>query len=148
MKVRVNGAWKDVSAGRVRVGGQWKALTEARAYISGAWETIATFIPDLSLSAPASESVTIFGSGTATTVPVTATPTGGQTPFTYSWARVGAGSGTAVSPTSATTRFSRAMGTGDDVTEVFRCTCTDAFGTTATADVSVDFTSINPGDGF
>ena len=145
MRVRVGGAWREAESGRAYIGGAWRQLKEVRAYIDGAWETIVTFAPALSLDAsPPTTGVQIVGSGTATTPPVTVTPAGGIAPFTYSWARVGGAGGTAVSPTSATTRFTRTIGTGDEVTETFRCTATDTFGTTAIEDVFVSFASINP----
>lgn len=147
MRVRTGGAWKEVASGRVYVGGAWKQLKEARYYDGSAWVTIATFIPELSLSVPSNEVVTRLGAGTATTVDVTATPTGGQAPYTYSWARIVAGSSVSLSPNSATTKFARYLGNGDEVSETHRCTCTDAFGTTATGDIAVSFNSTFVGGG-
>lgn len=84
------------------------------------------------------------GPGSVTTGTTTATPTGGQAPYTYSWARVGAGSGTPTAPTAATTAFTRGMGLGETADETFRCTVTDALGATATADVDAQFFATDP----
>lgn len=144
MRVRNDGAWREVTAGRVRIGGEWKRLTSARAYVGGAWEDVAVFLPPLSLTiSPPTASAAIVGPGTATTGSVTATPAGGQTPITYSWTRL-SGVGAATNSTSATTAFSQFLNTGDDVSGTFRCTATDAFGTTATADITATFTSTDP----
>lgn len=143
MRARADGAWREVEGGQVYVAGAWRQLSEARAYISGAWETVATFIPSLSLEiTPTIVGASITGAGVATSNAATATPTGGSAPFTYSWARVGGVSGSPDSPTNATTTFSKTLGNGDETGETFRCTCTDSFGTTATADISVTFNSI------
>lgn len=145
MKVRLSGAWKDVPTAQVRVGGQWKRLSVVRAYISGAWTDIAVFTPPLTATAsPTLVSRTIVGPGTAVTPSTTVTPAGGESPYTYAWTRL-SGVGTITSPTSATTTFSHTLGIGDDVSGDFRCTVTDAFGTTATASVTATFTSLDPG---
>ena len=142
MRFRTEGAWREVTTGRVRVGGAWKTLVRARAYIGGAWKDIATFTLPLTVTpSPSSAVANRIGAGTATTSAVTATPSGGLSPFTYAWARISGTGGTINSATSATTTFSRVMGEDEVATNVFRCTVSDSLGGTATADVTVDFIS-------
>lgn len=62
---------------------------------------------------------------------VTATPQGGFAPYTYLWTRQ-SGAGTALSPTSASTRFSESSGT-------WVCVVTDSAGRAANSNtVSVE----------
>lgn len=143
MRVRVNGAWEDIDSGLVRVGNAWKRLASIRVYVGGAWKEGKVFVPPLSLSiTPDTASAVRTGPGTATTGSVTATPAGGQTPFTYAWTRI-SGVGTIGSPTSATTAFSQTLGIGDDVSGTFRCTVTDSVGSTATSDIVANFTEVS-----
>lgn len=144
MRARTGGAWQEVETGRVYVDGAWRELTEARAYISGQWETIAQFVSPLSLSLSQSTmSATRVGDGFVTTLPNTATPSGGRAPYSYVWTRIVGTGGSALSPSSATTRFTRFVFNDTSATETFRCTATDNFGTTATADVDVTFESFD-----
>lgn len=70
---------------------------------------------------------------------VAVTGTGGTAPYSFVWSRV-TGSRVSVSGTAVAT-FSTTLNAGDDFTEVFRATLTDAAGNTATSDVSVRFTT-------
>lgn len=143
MKGRHDGAWRDLNDGRVRVAGAWKRLTRAVAYVGGAWEDVAEFTPPLTVSAsPQSTIAGIVGGGTATTLIVTAIPSGGLGPFAYSWARTSGTGGVPLSASSAETRFSRTMAEDETVLNEFTCTVTDSLGNVATTVVSVTFTSI------
>lgn len=142
MKVCVSGVWKDVDSGFIRVGGAWKRLSSIRVRVGGAWKDGKTFVPPLSVTvSPESVSGSTTAFGTAFTDNTTATPTGGLAPYTYSWARVGGGSGTVDSPTSASTGFIRVMGADEALTETFRVTVTDSSSQTATAEVIAAFSS-------
>ena len=139
MKVRVGGAWKDITAGSVRVGGSWRRLQAIKVYSGAAWRTVATFATsELSLSLSAS-TVTRTGSNSSLSAgPVLATPTGGEGPFTYSWVKQSGDHISASKPTNASTSFTaNNMTVDEERNAVFRCTCTDAFGASDTADVSV-----------
>lgn len=145
MKARIDGAWRDVSEGRIRINGQWRTITGAQAYIGGTWREIASFIQPLSVSIdPPEVSGFTVGEGTVQSRGATAVPSGGATPYTYSWARVGGGEGFADSPNAATTTFSRFVALGQEALETFRVTVTSA-GQTATADIPVTFSSIDLG---
>ena len=143
MKVRVGGAWKDISGASVRVGGSWRRLQAIKVYADSAWRTVATFASPLDLTLSASTANKTGTNSTVTTGNITATPSGGQGPFTYAWAKQSGGSISATNATSAQSGF-RATGMAIDEqrTAVFRCTCTDAFGSSDTADVSVTITRI------
>lgn len=74
-------------------------------------------------------------SGTVVTDTVTATPTGGTAPYTYSWVYVsGDPEVTAAAPTSAGTTFTaNPVYDGSPFTTVFRCDVTDNAGNVVSA---------------
>jgi hypothetical protein len=141
VRVFVDSSWREVSGGRAFIEGAWRRLVAARVYDGTAWADAASFVQPLSVSIepdPVTRSVTEGTTGQ--TANVTATPTGGRAPFSYTWARVsGDTSITATSATSATTRFSRFVPDTDTYSAVWQVTVTDADGTTATDTVSVSF---------
>lgn len=145
MRVRDGGAWRDINAGNVYVGGAWKQIVEVRAYEADAWRTVATFVAPMSLDiSPDSAFATRFGAGVAVSRTVTATPTGGQGPYTYSWTNITTGgTATATNPNSATTSFSRFLENEEEVSETFLCVVTDSFGTTAQDQIVTTFFSID-----
>lgn len=150
MKLRLGGAWRDIVAARVFLNGAWRSLVTIKVYLDGAWRDVANFTSGGGTITLALSSSIIEGSGrtsTVTTSNVTATPTGGQTPYTYAWVKQSGDDISAVSPTSAVTAF-RALNMDDGETRnaVFRCTCTDNLGSSATADVSVSITRTEPVD--
>lgn len=149
MRVRDGGAWRDITSGRVRIDGAWRPLTAVRAYHDGAWRDVASFAPAMTVSITPSLITETLGSTSpilVTTNAATATPSGGTGPYSYVWARQGAGEGSANSPTSATTTFSRVVNPGENHIETFRCTVTDALGNTAFAESEVGFgnTGVDP----
>ena len=87
-------------------------------------------------AAPTTETWTYDGGlGYYVSGDVTATPSGGTTPYTYAWERVsGYVAAGAIGPTSAVTPFVSLFGT----TTVFKCLVTDSLGVTAyTNNVSI-----------
>lgn len=107
--------------------------------------TVAEFIAPLSVTMSASDVVGYaYGSGTAVTDSVTATPVGGLAPYTYSWART-SGAGSIGASTAATTSFYQYVPNGTEAYGAFRVTVTDANGNTATGDVFATYTSIDGG---
>ena len=74
---------------------------------------------------------------------VTAVPSGGKAPYTYSWALEGSAGTpalTADTPSLATTTFNATGVSLDNSVETWRCTITDDDGLTATVDTTVDLT--------
>lgn len=91
--------------------------------------------PILNLSvSPTSLSASIVGNGTATTAPVTATASGGTSPYSYQWTN-SSGTVTFSAPTSATTTFSKALTTGQSASGTALVTVTDSASNTAFAPV-------------
>lgn len=143
MKVRVGGAWKDITGASVRVGGSWRRLQAIKVYSDAAWRDVATFSSPLTLALSSSLVTKTGTNATVTTGNVLATPTGGQGPFTYAWVKQSGGNITATNSSSAQSGFRATnMAIDEQRTAVFRCTCTDAFGASDTADVSVTITRI------
>ena len=142
MRVRSDGAWRDVIGGRAYIGGAWRELNEAKAYIDGEFKVIAEFVDDLSVSVLNDDIFAErFGSGLALSPPVLAAPNGGRGPYTYQWSRVSGAFASISSPNTAETRFSFFVQTFESVVGVYRCTVTDSLGSTASVDVRVTFVS-------
>jgi hypothetical protein len=140
VRVRADGAWRTVRSGRIRINNAWRQLTRAFVFQNGAWRQSAVFVEPLTLSvSPATANGGIIVPGTVTTGSVTATPTGGLAPFTYAWARISGDPAAANAPTNATTSFSLFLNDPVNAEAVFRCTVTDALGSTAAADVTASF---------
>jgi hypothetical protein len=119
---RQAGSWTDPATD---IGEVWQRQNDA-------WVKLWAYLQDLAVSIPAFT----YGGGsssssiTVATDLVEVTVTGGQAPFTYSWARVGSGSPawTISNPAAASTRFSTTVSAGTIETATFRCTVTDALG--------------------
>lgn len=77
-------------------------------------------------------STNIDGGTASTSGNATATPSGGVGPYTYAWEKVSGDTLTVSSPTSASTGFSGTVGSGGDLSAVYRCEVTDT-GTGQTA---------------
>lgn len=140
--VRVLGAWHMAGDMFVRISGQWRRITGIRARVAGAWQTVSGFTSTFSASAPTDT----FGYGSVTD-PVTITPTGGVSPYTYQWTRIsGALAITTVSPNMATTAFQTTRTSGS-FTTVFGWVATDATGATASGQVTATIVTGNGGQG-
>lgn len=147
MNVRLNGAWRTISSGKVYLNGAWRTLSYGNAYVSGAWRKIATFVQTLtlSISPPPDATEAAF---TMTSNATTATPSGGLGPFTYAWSVVSSSglSGISInSPTTASTTVTASVNgpAGSFGTVTLQCIATDSLGSTASATVvgSFDHTS-------
>jgi hypothetical protein len=150
MEARIGGAWREITSAEVFANGAWRPLRYAEAYIGGNWVSIANFTSGAGTITLTLSTSTISATrrvSTVTSANVTATPASGQTPYTYAWVKQSGESISATNPTSAITAF-QATGMIVDETRnaVFRCTCTDHLGSSATADVSVSLTYIEPVD--
>lgn len=148
--LKVGGTWQTLASGWVKVSGTWQQVASAWVKVSGTWQQVYS-----SLSASA-DKASVSGSGSdfsacgdpGNTDTVTVTPSGGKSPYTYAWARVGAAADSgpyqANAATSAATAFSdvdSTVCTADiNSDETWRCTVTDDNSQTATVDVTVTLT--------
>lgn len=133
VQARISGAWK---TGQLygRVSGSWKLLS-ASVRPSGSWKSATE-----SALAVAVDLTSLFSAGSTFPVytdPVTATASGGTSPYTYAWTFDSNNGVNIDSPSSASTTF-HAAGAGQNYTAMARCTATDANGKTAFTLVSVE----------
>jgi len=154
IRVRVSGALQTITGGKVKVAGVVRSLRSIKVMDGGTLRTVATFASPLSLSISPTSVAGTASSGTAvtvTTTTATATPSGGLGPFTYAWtfiSKTGGDTPTAFSPSFATSAFQQAnVAALENNSSVFRCTVTDSFGTTATADVTTSFVNFGASGG-
>ena len=112
--------------------------------MGGEWRDVANFTSGGGTITLTASSSSVSRSGRNSSLqagPVLVTPSGGQSPYTYAWTRESGNLISATSPASAQTYFRASNMTElEERTAVFRCTATDALGSTATADVSVSIT--------
>jgi hypothetical protein len=87
--------------------------------------------------------VNASSSGVASGV-ATATSAGGVPPFTYGWSRLSGSRTTVSSTTSASPTISATLGLGENFTETWQVTATDAASNAVSASVNVTFTSPAP----
>lgn len=154
MKVRTAGAVQTITAAKVKQSGVERTVRSVKVMDGGTLRTVATFAPPMTLSVSPTTVSGTASSGSAvtvTTTTTTATPSGGSAPYTYAWSFVSKSGGntpTALSPTFATSAFQQTnVAALDSNTAVFRCTVTDSFGTTATADVNLAFVNFGASGG-
>lgn len=104
--------------------------------------TVATFVQPLTVSA---NDVYDEGFDSAYISFSTATPVGGLGPYTYAWGYISGTAMTVTDSTTATATFqSPVLTPGQSVAAVYRITCTDSSGQTATDDISVGFSFLSP----
>jgi len=141
MDAFVAGAWRTARRGEIYIGGQWRRLTRAEAYITSAWRNTLSFVAPMTLTATPSvagyRSTPKPTAGTVITDIATATPSGGAMPYQYSWT---ASAGVTIgSPANASTNFSAYLVGDSERDATATVTCTDTFGSVATASVSLYF---------
>lgn len=147
MNIYANGGWRTPSAAEIYAAGGWRVITRAQCYSGGSWRTVATFASSLTASLIATPTDVLVSSNTigyGSSI-LTATPSGGVAPYTYSHAitdHLGSVSPSLSTPTMATTYLNGGAyyTTTDEV--AVTVTITDAIGQTATASVGVQFTNI------
>lgn len=150
LKIRNGGAWRNISSLKIRSGGGWRSIKAIKVYSGGAWRDVANFTTGggtLSVSLSVDSVGRSARLSTISTTIVTATPLGGQTPYTYSWAKQSGDDISAMTPANSGTAF---QASGMDIfetrTAVFRCTVTDTLGSSAHDDVTVTIIRLEPLD--
>jgi hypothetical protein len=138
MDAFVSGAWRTPSRGEVLIGGAWRQLVRAEVYRDGDWHACLSFISPLSVSVfPGYVSGVVFPNKptrqTITTTSATATPDGGNGPYSYAWS-VPAGI-TITNPGNATTAFRASVSPDQEISGVATVVCTDSSGKTASGQV-------------
>ena len=148
VQVRAGGAFKTITRAKVRVNGAWRNIVSAKCLIGGEWKTVGNFTSGGGTITLVLNPTTISAArrlSTVTSTNVTATPSGGQGPYTYAWTKVSGDDISATNPNTAITAFRATTMTVDETrTAVFRCTCTDSFGNTDTEDLTVSLTCLPP----
>lgn len=150
MRARIDGAWREVTSGRVRIAGTWKNIATVRVYVGGAWKDAESFFAPFTALTVSPETIERFAEvgTTLTTQAATATPTGGTPPYTYAWSRVSGDTSISItSPTSASTTFSRFVAAETTYSAVFQCVATDALGVSQTDTVTVSITGFTLSEG-
>lgn len=127
------GTLRTITKAYVKQAGVLRAIRTIKVQDGGTLRTVATFADPLSVFV--TDTGKVASSSTMTTDPATASPSGGFAPYTYAWTLVTNGGGaasTANTPTLASTTFTKTgLSPGSDITDVWRCTVTDALGNTA-----------------
>ncbi|AVR96632.1 hypothetical protein [Pseudoduganella armeniaca] len=121
---------------------QWKATVtdsvgKSQAInFTTAFSVLAPFTAKATVS---SENVTVTASNTTGKSTLSATATGGKSPYTYSWVRTAGGTGTISSATVANPVLSVTLAEGQTAIETWEVTVRDAVGHVSTATASVQF---------
>lgn len=144
VKVKSGGAVQTASAISIKIAGVMRAVRTIRVMHGAALRTVYSTTSALTASASPASVFGVTASTPCVTDSTTMTPSGGTSPYTYSWALVsfsGGNTPTVTSSTLASTTFQQAKlgGADESNTAIFRCTVTDSLGATATADVSASF---------
>ena len=150
LKIRDSGTLREISRLYIRQSGVNRPIRTLKVLDGGTLRTVAVFADPLSVTASGvSGNGTGTSSQTVTTTETTAIVSGGFAPYTYSWALFtndGGTPSTAISPSSASTRFQKASVAPDATwTDIWQVTVTDAVGGTATAAISAQFSNFNFG---
>jgi hypothetical protein len=148
IKVRVAGAIQTATAIRVMVNGSLRPAKKVSVMAGGALRAFfmlgqsgggSSFVLNRNIDQVDGEKYSAKPTR-VTTGPVTVTPTGGVSPYSYLWERISGDSRvTPTNPTTATTTFGATL-FDDTVEAVFRCTATDAAGASATTTVEARLT--------
>lgn len=134
MLMRLGGAWKTISAGKIFASGAWRNLKAVKIYAGGAWRDVASFVQPITLAITPSPFAGRGPGPIVTSSSITATPTGGSAPFSYAWT-VLSGAVTINSPTLASTTVNGNI-SGGNISATLQCVVTDSFGSTATQTVT------------
>ena len=154
MQIRLGGAWRSTVSATAYINGAWREIDSGKAYIGGAWRNIANFTAPKSTPTP-SPSPTPSGTLTLSISPssfsatgihstvnsptLTATPSGGRSPYSYAWSLTFQdGPATINSPSSASTTIAS---TGASQIKG-KCVCRDSTGLSASATFSGSFDQV------
>ena len=140
LKVVISGVEKDAVRADVIVNGATKAARRVEVWTGSAWKVGQSFLSPLTAApVPTSAFGSIYGlpgSVTVQTNTVTATPSGGQGPYSYAWSIIAGTGVTIVGAPAATVRFRTTMNIGTK-TGTAQCVVTDSLGSTATITVPI-----------
>jgi len=142
--IRAGGSWHTITRGEIYRGGSWRTLTRGEIYKGGAWHALFNFVQPMSVVVSPNPVTRTGHHSPVESVSVTATPTGGASPYTYVWSVTGGI--TATAPTNAVTTMSAALADGSTATGTATVIVTDSLGTTATDSTPVSLTNAGPID--
>ena len=150
IQVRQGGAWQTITGAKIFANGAWRTVLAGKIYASGAWRDICNFVTPppggggggggtIVLTISPSPFSRITAQHTISNT-LTATPSGGLAPYTYSWTVVTSTTTFTIgSPTLATTAVTATLADNATETCTLRCTVTDSLGSTTHADVNGTF---------
>lgn len=131
--VNVGGSWENVALIYTKVSGTWRRCPIVYTKVSGTWNQVHN-----DFSAASSDATANAGIGQTQTESITINPSNGVSPYTYSWAYVsGSVVPTISNATSQTVHWNSDGASPYNAT--WRCTVTDALGSSVTVDESVQF---------
>lgn len=147
LQVMVAGSWKPLKTLYVFHLGAWRRLKTLKMWDGTAWRTIGSFIQSLTVSVNPPTAVGFASPSkpittTVQTGPVTAMPSGGLAPFSYSW--VASAGVTIGNPTVANTYFQKTVASGQTDFGSATVTVADSAGQTASHAIQLEFTNNAP----
>lgn len=164
MQTRKGGAWRTTTSAQAYINGAWRQILYGKAYKGGAWRDVCNFTtptpspsptptptptptpaPSLSISVSPTSIDTATADSIVVSDPVTATPLGGLSPYSYLWSIVSSDghSFTITAPTSATTSVRCNLSVpGASASGSLQCSVTDSSGLSGTS-ATVPFTLTN-----
>lgn len=151
MQIRKGGTWRSTTSAQAYINGAWRQILYGKCFKSGAWRDVCNFTvtptptptptPTFSMTISPTSFVSVSGRANTSSPVLTATPSGGASPYTYLWTVVQSdGPVTFTASTSASTQ-AVAAGAPLDTSwnATLKCTCSDRTGLTGTATVSGTF---------
>lgn len=135
-----SGTLQTISGAKFKDGSVERSIVRMKVLDGATLRTVATFTSPLSAT-PSSAIVYTYSDTSSFMIsdPVTCSPSGGLSPYTYAWT-ITSGTAGVGSPSSASSTFSKTVsGPGSTEYATAQCVVTDSAGSTATVTVNLVF---------